>query len=95
MADDLAVSAKDARVAEIIAASWRTVLKVAAVADDDDFFELGGHSIAVTRIVSYLRRELGVEVDILQVFDTPVFADFRAAVESLLAGGTHPSNASE
>jgi acyl carrier protein len=74
-------------VADVIVASWRTVLDVPAVADDDDFFELGGNSIMVTRIVSYLRRELGVEVDMLQVWDTPSFGEFRAVVQAQLSEG--------
>ncbi|WP_197321535.1 phosphopantetheine-binding protein [Saccharomonospora sp. NB11] len=76
-------------LAEVVAASWRTVLDVTEVHDDDDFFELGGNSIMVTRIVSYLRRELGVEVDMLQVWDTPTFGDFRAAVEKAAGAQAH------
>ena len=80
------ITARDgsSHVQEIIAESWRAVLDVPEVSDDDDFFELGGYSIAVTRISSYLRRELGVDIDILQFWDTPIFGDFRAAVESLV-----------
>jgi acyl carrier protein len=74
-------------VADAIVDSWRTVLDVSAVGDDDDFFELGGNSIMVTRIVSYLRRELGVEVDMLQVWDTPSFGEFRAVVEAQVRAG--------
>jgi acyl carrier protein len=72
--------------AEIIAAAWRSAMKIPDVLDDDDFFELGGNSIVVTRIVSYLRRELGVEVDMFQLWDTSRFGDFREAVEAMLAG---------
>jgi len=78
-------------VAEIVAASWRAVLTVPAVTDDADFFELGGNSICVTRIVSYLRRGLGVEVDMLQVWETPLFGEFRTAVESQLAEQAEPA----
>jgi acyl carrier protein len=74
-------------VADAIVDSWRTVLDVSTVGDDDDFFELGGNSIMVTRIVSYLRRELGVEVDMLQVWDTPSFGEFRAVVEAQVREG--------
>lgn len=74
-------------VADVIVASWRTVLDVPAVEDGDDFFELGGNSIMVTRIVSYLRRELGVEVDMLQVWETPSFGEFRTVVEAQVSEG--------
>lgn len=79
-------------VGDVVVASWRKVLNVPTVTDDDDFFELGGNSIMVTRIVSYLRRELGVEVDMLQVWNTPSFGEFRAVVEALVADS--PANRS-
>ncbi len=72
----------------VIADSWRAVLDVPALTDDDDFFELGGDSIMVTRIVSYLRRELGVEVDMVQVWETPSFGEFRDAVTAQMGEGT-------
>lgn len=72
---------------DVIVDSWRVVLNVPDVADDDDFFELGGDSIMVTRIVSYLRRELGVEVDMLQVWETPLFGEFRDAVTAQISEG--------
>ncbi|HZO66912.1 MAG TPA: phosphopantetheine-binding protein [Kribbellaceae bacterium] len=72
------------QAARAIAAAWCTTLRIPEVADDDDFFELGGNSIIVTRIVAYLRRELGVEVDMLQLWDTSRFGDFREAVTASL-----------
>ncbi|MEG8178096.1 hypothetical protein GZH49_06045 [Nocardia terpenica] len=68
-----------------ITESWRRALGVPEIADDDDFFELGGNSLLVTRIVSYLRRELQVEVEMLQVFDTSCFGEFRSVVEESVA----------
>jgi acyl carrier protein len=73
--------------ARVVADSWCAVLGVPSVAADDDFFELGGDSIMVTRIVSYLRRTLDIEVDMLQVWDTPVFGDFRDAVAAQMSEG--------
>jgi acyl carrier protein len=71
--------------AEVIADSWRAVLGVPAVVAEDDFFELGGDSLMVNRIVSYLRRELAIEVDVLQVWETPVFGEFRDAVTAQMS----------
>lgn len=72
-------------VADHVLEAWRRALNVVEIDDEDDFFELGGNSILVTRIVSYLRRELLVEVDMLQLFDTSAFGEFRSAVDALVA----------
>jgi acyl carrier protein len=65
-----------------VAAIWRQVLGLAEVGIDDDFFALGGHSLAATRVLSRLRRELGIELALGELFEHTVLADLAAAVDA-------------
>ena len=58
----------------VLAALFGEVLGVMRVGIDDGFFDLGGHSLLATRLVAQVRAELGVEVPIRALFDTPTVA---------------------
>ena len=65
---------------ERLAAIWRTVLRVERIGRDHDFFELGGHSLLATRVVSQIRRELGVEVSVRTLFEAPSLRQLSASI---------------
>ncbi|NNC33231.1 non-ribosomal peptide synthetase, partial [Longimicrobium terrae] len=65
---------------EAVAEIWAEVLRVDRVGRQDDFFALGGHSLSAVRVVSRVRRELGVELALRDLFTWPVLKDFAQEI---------------
>jgi amino acid adenylation domain-containing protein len=61
---------------------WREIFGLEVVGPHDDFFDLGGHSLLASRMVSRIRRALGVEMQLAQVFDHPTVAEIAELVEA-------------
>ncbi|MFJ4341254.1 amino acid adenylation domain-containing protein [Streptomyces sp. NPDC088915] len=57
---------------------WRRVLKVDAVADDDDFIALGGHSLMALRICGRVREETGIHMTPDSCLRAPTFGAWLA-----------------
>jgi acyl transferase domain-containing protein/thioesterase domain-containing protein len=65
-----------------IRAMWVDLLGVADVSDDDDFFDLGGHSLVAIRLMSRIQRELGVRLQLANIFDASTVAALAARVRA-------------
>lgn len=64
-----------------LARIWGDVLGVAQVGRHDSFFELGGHSLLVMRVVARIQVDLGLEVPLVALFESPTLAAFAEAVD--------------
>lgn len=60
---------------------WQTLLEEDNISIHDDFFERGGHSLSVIRLISMMRKKLGVEVSMNDIFDHPTIASLAAKIE--------------
>ncbi len=65
---------------------WQEVLSNPAMGVDDDFFELGGHSLSAIQILSRLELELGILVELRDIFEHSTVAGLAAVAAR--AGGT-------
>ncbi|MBK4215969.1 amino acid adenylation domain-containing protein [Paracoccus caeni] len=65
---------------EVVAAIWAEVLDVPHVGPQDDFFALGGQSLLAMRVIGEVRRHLGVDLSLRDLFEAPVLARFCARI---------------
>lgn len=65
---------------ESLAKSWCELLKVDRVGIHDNFFELGGHSLLGAKLISNLRRNLSIELNLVDVFQSPTIARLAAVI---------------
>jgi len=71
---------------EIVAGVWAEALEARRVGPGDDFFALGGHSLLALRIIGEVRRRIGVDLTLRDLFEAPTLARFCARIDSRLAG---------
>ncbi|HSL84340.1 MAG TPA: condensation domain-containing protein, partial [Thermoanaerobaculia bacterium] len=71
---------------ELLAGWWCELLGLDRVGRDDDFFRLGGHSLLVGRLAARVRKELGVDLPLIDVFEHPTLAALAERVAGLEGG---------
>ncbi|MFY1702132.1 amino acid adenylation domain-containing protein [Micromonospora sp. WMMA1923] len=76
------------RVEELIASVWSHVLGTPRISADDNFFKLGGHSLLAIKLVSGVRRELGLSLPVRAVYENPRLRDLARTIESRLTPPT-------
>ncbi len=71
-------------VEQLIATLWQDALQIVRVGRKDDFFALGGHSLLVTQVVSRLRDQLGIALELRDFLEAPVLEAFAGRVQRAL-----------
>lgn len=69
----------------IVAAAWAEVLRLDVVSVQANFFESGGDSFSLLAVVSRLRKELGLDIPVRSLVDTPTVATLAAQIDLLRA----------
>ncbi len=69
---------------EEVARIWAKVLGIEVVGIRNNFFtELGGHSLLATQVVSRVYQELGINIPLRSMFESPTVAEFAAALSTI------------
>ena len=84
------MSTSRTEIEELIAQTWREVLKFENVGIYDNFFELGGHSLVATQIVARLQEAFNKDVPLRVLFDAPTIAEFTQELETIIRDGRAP-----
>jgi acyl carrier protein len=66
-----------------LAAIWIEILGVERIGANAHFFDAGGHSLLAMQMISRVRRDLGVELPIRAVFETPTLAALARRIEAI------------
>ncbi len=64
-----------------LVAIWETALGRERIGTNDDFFDLGGHSLKVSMVISRIRKGLGVEVRIKEVFENSTIKQLSELIQ--------------
>ena len=64
-----------------LAAIWAQLLNVERVGLDDNFFELGGHSLLAAQSIALINAQLGIDMPLRFIFETPVLSEFSMILE--------------
>lgn len=64
-----------------MATVWSRILGLEQVGIDDSFFEMGGNSLIALRLVSRLRDELALDLNVLTLFQSPTIRRLAANLE--------------
>ncbi|MCS4251613.1 non-ribosomal peptide synthase/polyketide synthase [Pseudomonas sp. BIGb0164] len=78
--------APETELEQQIAAIWADVLRLPQVGLNDNFFEIGGHSLLAIQITSRVQAELGLEVPLMELFQTESLRAYVQAAATFRAG---------
>ncbi|NMZ19529.1 non-ribosomal peptide synthetase [Pseudomonas rhodesiae] len=78
--------APETELEQQIAAIWAEVLRLPQVGVNDNFFEVGGHSLLAIQITSRVQAELGLDVPLVEVFQTETLRAYVQAAATFRAG---------
>ena len=77
-------AAPRSHVEKTVVTIWESLLGITHIGIEDDFFDLGGHSLLAIRSISHIRKELGIELSLREIFNFPTIAELAQQIEVML-----------
>jgi len=68
-------------VQNVIIAVWQELLGVSPIGIHDNFFDLGGNSLVGLKVISRLKTELGCDIPVVRLFESPTVSDFAQRLQ--------------
>jgi amino acid adenylation domain-containing protein len=66
-----------------LAGIWQAVLGGEPPSPETNFFENGGNSLLAVRLVAAIKREMGLQIELQQLFQNPAFGGLTAELETM------------
>jgi acyl-coenzyme A synthetase/AMP-(fatty) acid ligase/acyl carrier protein len=65
---------------------WSQILSIDEnqIGIHDNFFELGGHSLRATTMVSSIHKELGIKIELLEIFKNPTISEISPLIKAIM-----------
>jgi len=73
-----------------LAAIWATVLGRNQIGIGDHFFELGGHSLKAIQVISRVHKELGLKIELRDLFANPTIAALAEKITNVVQAAYEP-----
>src|SRR5207245_2434325 len=70
-----------------LAGLWHSLLGGRPVGRNDRFFDVGGNSLRATQLIARVRAEIGVELPVAALFESPRLDAMAQRIDALLAEG--------
>jgi acyl carrier protein len=67
----------------IVASIWQNVLSVEQIDIHENFFDLGGHSLLIIKVQAQLRKVLGLELRMVELFRYPTVSLLASYLDEL------------
>lgn len=64
-----------------LAALWEEVLEIEKIGVLDDFFKIGGHSLKATYLITRIKSEFNVKLDLISIFNNSTLEEMSAEIK--------------